>query len=544
MEKRNSQGPFKKKAAGNIYKKPSGPRAAGPGGNFPKKRDDAGYGDKPYQKKFDRDDKPAKKFDKPFNKKFGDSKPGKDFDKPFKRKFEDKEDRPAKKFDKPFNKKFGDSKPGKDFDKPFKRKFEDKDDKPAKKFDKPFNKKFGDSKPGKDFDKPFKKKFEDKEDRPAKKFDKPFNKKFGDSNPGKDFDKPFKKKHDEDKPAGKFGDKPKKKFDKPTEEKKKFGDDIFKPEPKKDKIERTVSELEGYTKSLEEDKPIRGFIANAKKERSIKPKKKFDEDRAIKKFEKMDAEDELDAEDEEVVAEVKTDGLMPLNKYIAHSGECSRRDAAELVKKGKVKVNGELVMDPGHKVTADDMVTVSGKKLTLQKNLVYVLLNKPKDFITTTDDPEGRRTVMDLISGVEEDRVYPVGRLDRNTTGLLLLTNDGDLAQKLSHPGYMVKKVYQVTLDKPLTKADFNKIMEGLELEDGKVQVDEMAYLEKKNEMGLEIHSGKNRIVRRIFESLGYVVEKLDRVMYAGLTKKNLPRGKWRLLTDREIIHLKHFKTQ
>jgi 23S rRNA pseudouridine2605 synthase len=149
---------------------------------------------------------------------------------------------------------------------------------------------------------------------------------------------------------------------------------------------------------------------------------------------------------------------------------------------------------------------------------------------------------MDLMTGLDE-RVYPVGRLDRHTTGLLLLTNDGDLAQKLSHPSYMMKKVYQVTLDKALTKADFEKIMAGLELEDGPAVVDEMAYLEKKNELGLEIHSGKNRIVRRIFESLGYTVEKLDRVMYAGLTKKNLPRGKWRLLTDREIIHLKHFKS-
>ncbi len=234
---------------------------------------------------------------------------------------------------------------------------------------------------------------------------------------------------------------------------------------------------------------------------------------------------------------------MPLNKFIAHSGECSRRDAAELVRQGKAKVNGELIIDPGHKIEENDKVTLSGKKLIPQKGMVYILLNKPKGFITTNDDPKGRRTVMDLVASAGVGRMFPVGRLDRATTGLLLITNDGDVAQKLAHPSNKVKKVYHVTLDKPLTKTDFDKIMIGLELEDGKAIVDEMAFLEKKNELGLEIHSGRNRIVRRIFESLGYVVEKLDRVMYAGLTKKNLPRSKWRFLDEREVILLKHFKS-
>ncbi len=233
---------------------------------------------------------------------------------------------------------------------------------------------------------------------------------------------------------------------------------------------------------------------------------------------------------------------MPLNKFIAHSGECSRRDAAELVRQGKAKVNGELIIDPGHKINEGDQVTLSGKKLTPQKGRVYILLNKPKGFITTTDDPKGRRTVMDLVASADVGRVFPIGRLDRATTGLILLTNDGDLAQKLSHPSHNMKKVYHVTLDKRLTQTDFDKIMEGIELEDGKAIVDEMAYLENNNEVGLEIHSGKNRIVRRIFESLGYEVEKLDRMMYAGLTKKNLPRSKWRFLNETEITLLKHFK--
>jgi 23S rRNA pseudouridine2605 synthase len=174
---------------------------------------------------------------------------------------------------------------------------------------------------------------------------------------------------------------------------------------------------------------------------------------------------------------------------------------------------------------------------------VYVLLNKPKGFITTTEDPEERKTVMDLVANATTERLYPIGRLDRNTTGVLLLTNDGALAHKLSHPSYNIKKVYHVTLDKNLSRADYDKITKGITLDDGVVQVDEIAYLENRNELGLEIHSGRNRVVRRIFESLGYVVEKLDRVVYAGLTKKNVTRGKWRFLTEREVVLLKHFKT-
>lgn len=237
------------------------------------------------------------------------------------------------------------------------------------------------------------------------------------------------------------------------------------------------------------------------------------------------------------------DSPMTLNKYIAHSGACSRRDAAEFVKLGKVRVNGELILEPGYRVSPGDQITLSGKKMTPQKGLVYILLNKPKDYITTADDPEGRKTVLDLVENSGVQRLFPVGRLDRNTTGLLLLTNDGTLAHKLSHPSYRVKKIYQVTLDKNLSTADYQKIVKGLTLEDGKIEVDEIAYLENRNEVGLEIHSGKNRIVRRIFESLGYKVEKLDRVIYAGLTKKNIPRGKWRFLTEQEVIHLKHFKS-
>jgi len=234
--------------------------------------------------------------------------------------------------------------------------------------------------------------------------------------------------------------------------------------------------------------------------------------------------------------------LIPLNKYIAHGGICSRRDAADLIRQGNVEVNGQLIIEPGTKVSPSDIVKVGGKKVTISKNFVYILLNKPKDYITTTDDPQGRKTVLDLIRQATTERVFPVGRLDRNTSGVLLLTNDGDLAQKLAHPRHEIKKIYHVTLDKPLTKADFDKIVEGVTLEDGVAHVDVLAYADAKDkaQIGLEIHSGRNRIVRRIFEHLGYDVRGLDRVTYAGLTKKNVQRGHWRLLTEKEIRILKY----
>ncbi|SKA22148.1 23S rRNA pseudouridine2605 synthase [Chitinophaga eiseniae] len=238
-------------------------------------------------------------------------------------------------------------------------------------------------------------------------------------------------------------------------------------------------------------------------------------------------------------------GEMPLNKYIAHCGLCSRRKAVDFIKEGKVTVNGTVVVEPATKVTSADTVTLADKKINLTKNLLYILLNKPKGFITTTDDPEGRKTVMDLIQDATgEERVYPVGRLDRNTSGLLLLTNDGELAQTLAHPKHNIKKIYQVELDKPLTKTDFDQIVAGLTLEDGVAYVDALGYVDPKDkkQIGIEIHSGKNRIVRRIFEHLSYNVEKLDRVMYAGLTKKTLNRGQWRYLNEKEVILLKHFK--
>ena len=232
---------------------------------------------------------------------------------------------------------------------------------------------------------------------------------------------------------------------------------------------------------------------------------------------------------------------MPLNKYIAHGGICSRRDAAILVKEGKVTVNGTVATDPGMKITQDDVVKVGNRKITPSRNFVYILLNKPKDYITTAEDPQGRKTVLDLVRTATDERVYPVGRLDRNTSGVLLLTNDGDLAQKLSHPSHEVKKVYEIKLDRSLTKGDMDKIASGITLEDGFVAPDVIAYADAKDKsvIGVEIHSGRNRIVRRIFEHLKYDVKGLDRVMFAGLTKKDVQRGKWRFLKEKEVRILK-----
>jgi 23S rRNA pseudouridine2605 synthase len=233
---------------------------------------------------------------------------------------------------------------------------------------------------------------------------------------------------------------------------------------------------------------------------------------------------------------------MPLNKFIAHAGICSRREAAELVKEGKVKVNGDFVYEPGYKVDSSDKVVFNNKPLHLQKNLVYILLNKPKDYITTAKDTHGRKTVFELIQRATDERVYPVGRLDRNTTGVLLLTNDGELTQKLTHPSFQIQKIYEVKLDKPLQKKDMEAILKGIQLEDGLIAADAVGYtdLKDKTVIGIEIHSGRNRIVRRMFEHLGYDVKNLDRVLFANLTKKNVERGKWRFLNEKEIRLLKY----
>jgi 23S rRNA pseudouridine2605 synthase len=540
-------------------------------------------GDRPFKKPFDKDgDRPFKKSygsneDRPFKKSFdkdGDrpfkKSYDKDGDRPFKKPFERDGDRPFKKSfdrdgDKPFKKSFGSNE-----DRPFKKSFDKDDDRPFKKSydkggDRPFKKPFekdGDRPFKKSFDrdgdKPFKKSFGNSEDRPFKKsFDKdgdrPFKKSFD-----KDSDRPYKRSFDKDKKSGEEK--------KPNRYANAFGklDDEELAAHKKKEAERLLQKEQGdeitFTKEVD-DKWDEAPVEKVWGRSDIKPKerkseeefqaekkerrKHTDSSRFIKQFDDENPHEKAYStkggkKEEKMQNTDLDDQLMPLNKFIAHCDICSRRDAVTLIKEGKVTVNGELIVEPGHKVTTEDAIVLNGQKLTVQKNLIYILMNKPKGFITTTDDPKGRRTVMEMVENVIDERVFPVGRLDRNTTGLLLLTNDGELTQKLSHPKHEIKKVYKATLDKNLSKDDFEKIKKGVILEDGPAPVDQLEFLDAKNEIGLEIHSGKNRIVRRIFESLGYVVEKLDRVSYAGLTKKHIMRGKWRFLSKQEVINLKH----
>ncbi|MGX5820210.1 pseudouridine synthase [Chitinophaga lutea] len=460
--------------------------------------------------------KPAKKGFTPFKEnkssKSGEDRPKKSFgDKP-RRSFGEDGDRPRKSYDagddRSKRSRDGEDRPKRSFksddDRP-KRSFGDKEDRPKRSFSRD-----GEDRPKRSFksdsDRP-KKSYGDGEDRPKRSFSRD-----GDDRPKRSFsdgeDRPKRSfKSDEDRPKRSFksdSDRPKKSYgdgeDRPKRSFSRDGEDA--PRPRKS----------------ERKKAVHGTKTN-------KPK-------STRKRIAVTSKEEADTAE------------MPLNKFIAHCGICSRRKAVDYIKEGQVSVNGEQITEPAFKVTGKDVVKLNDKRIHLQKNLVYVLLNKPKGYITTTDDPEGRQTVMDLVEDAAEERLFPVGRLDRNTSGLLLLTNDGELAQKLAHPKHNIKKIYHVELDKALTKADFEKILAGVELEDGQAFVDALGYVDPKDkkQLGIEIHSGKNRIVRRIFEHLGYEVEKLDRVMYAGLTKKNINRGQWRFLTDKEVILLKHFK--
>lgn len=391
------------------------------------------------------------------------------------------------------------------------------------------------------------------EDRPKRNFDKqstgdrkPYSSRkssgFGDDRPKRSFDKEStgdRKPYSSRKPSGFGDDRPKRSFDKEaTGDRKPYssrsGSSYGDERPKRDfKGERSGERKFG-------DKP--GFKSNERG--GDRPyRKSYESDERS-----FDSREERTEAPERVLRGRKKPGvkeesnLIRLNRYISNAGICSRRKADELIIAGVISVNGEVVSELGYKVDpSKDLIRYNGETLKREK-MVYVLLNKPKDYITTTDDPQERRTVMQLVEKASKERIYPIGRLDRNTTGLLLMTNDGDLADKLSHPKNNITKLYQVELDKSLTQGDLNKIAFGLELEDGVIKPDMISYVAggSKREVGIQIHSGKNRIVRRIFEHLGYEVVKLDRSVYANLTKKDLPRGRWRYLDEHEIIQLKH----
>ncbi len=396
------------------------------------------------------------------------------------RRFGDRKfgDRPRRRFDddKPRERRFHD-------DERPRRRFDD-DDKPRRRFD-------DDERPRRRFDddKPRERRFHD-DDRPRRRFD--------------DDDRPRRRFEDDDRPRRRFNDdeRPRRRFDDDKPRERRFRDD---------------------------DRPRRRF------DNDDRPRRRFDDEeprRGRKGYVR---------EKDPMYDRPKATGEIRLNKYLADCGICSRREADDLIKAGCVEVNGEVITTMGYKVKTDDKVVYGGQTLNREK-LRYILLNKPKGYITTSDDPYERDTVMELVKNACPERVYPVGRLDKQTTGLLLFTNDGDLAKKLTHPSSEVPKLYHVILDKPLTKNDMLRISEGIELDDGPIAADNIAYDqddESKKSIGIELHSGRNRIVRRIFEHLGYEVTKLDRVMFAGLDKYKLPRGEWRFLTDLEVLNLK-----
>ncbi len=524
--------------------------------------DKSGRGDKKFGgKKFDRDQKPHYKKksnnhesfrkkegdEKPFRKKWNsDSREGKDDrkkhfnkeDKPFRKKWNSDKDGDRKKYnrDDKYERKDDRKKKYDNDDKPFRKKWSDgnkfdrKDDrkKHYDKDDKPFRKKWNSDKDGERKKYNREDKFERKEDhkkkydndRPFKKDgeDKPFRKKWD----GEYTDKSFRSK-DSKYGKEKYGDKKDRGYsrkdkhnDSGTDEKKKFK---FDPEYKfKNEFKRKQQDEVGDFYDSDE---------HYKKKRSF-DKNKTDYEKLIKKSEKNRGKDEK-----------ANDGLIRLNKYIANSGVCSRREADDLIVSGAVKVNGKVVTELGTKINPNDKVQYGGETIKTEKH-VYIVVNKPKDYITTMDDPEGRKTVMSLLRGACKERVYPVGRLDRNTTGVLLFTNDGELTRRLTHPKFLVSKMYHVSLDKNFTRDDLETLRNGIELEDGFIKPDQLEFTgDGKNELGIEVHSGRNRIVRRMFEHLGYQVIKLDRVQFAGLTKKDIQRGKYRFLNEKEVGFLK-----
>ena len=427
------------------------------------------------------------------------------------------------------DRRFGDRKFG---DRP-RRRFDDEERGEGRRDERPRRRFNDDERPRRRFDddKPRERRFHD-DDRPRRRFN--------------DEDRPRSRRFDDDKPRGerRFDDRPRRRFDDDERPRRRFDDD-------KPRGERRFHDDERPRRRFDDDRPRRRFDDEERSRRRFdddKPRggnRRFDDRPRGRRF---DDEEEPRRGRKGYVREKdpfydrpKATGEIRLNKYLADCGICSRREADDLIKAGCVEVNGEVITTMGYKVKTEDKVVYGGQTLNREK-LRYILLNKPKGYITTSDDPYERDTVMELVKNACPERVYPVGRLDKQTTGLLLFTNDGDLAKKLTHPSSEIPKLYHVILDKPLTKNDMLRISEGIELDDGPIAADSIAYDQdddSKKSIGIELHSGRNRIVRRIFEHLGYEVTKLDRVMFAGLDKYKLPRGEWRFLTDLEVVNLK-----
>jgi 23S rRNA pseudouridine2605 synthase len=452
---------------------------------------------------------------------------------------------------------FGEEKPRFDKDrgerKPFSR--DNNDERPRRAF--------GEERPKFDKDRGERKPFsrDNNDERPRRTF--------GEERPKFDKDrgerKPFSRDNNDERPRRAFSDE-KPKFDKDRGERKPFSRDNNDERPRrafsdeKPKFDKDRGERKPFSRDNNDERPRRAFSDEKPRTSNDRPDRrgtKKDEERFWKddfskkpfisdekpKLRRIMGDEKIIAAHKKKEQTTKDDDDMRLNKYVALCGVASRRASGEIIKNGEILVNDEVITEPGRRILPEDVVTYKGEKLIISASLVYLLMNKPKGFITTMSDELDRKTVMDLIDHDMSERIYPVGRLDRDTSGLLLFTNDGDLAKKLTHPSHKVKKLYHATLDKPITKNDLEDIAKGLVLEDGVAVVDGISVIDtaSKKEVGIEIHIGKNRIVRRIFEHKGYVVEKLDRVYYGGLTKKDLPRGRYRHLTEREIIMLKHF---
>ena len=459
-------------------------------------------GDEEGERKFGDEPRGERRRDDRGDRKFGDRRPRND-DRP-RRRFDDDE-RPRRRFD-------DDERPRRRFnddDKPRgERRFHD-DDRPRRRFD-------DDERPRRRFnddDKPRgERRFHD-DDRPRRRFDD---------------ERPRRRFNDDDKPRGERrfhdDDRPHRRFDDDERPRRRFNDD---DRPR----ERRFRDDDRPRRRFDDERPRGG-----NRRFDDRPRRNYDDDEETRRGRKGYVREKDPQYDRP-----KATGEIRLNKYLADCGICSRREADDLIKAGCVEVNGEVVTTMGYKVKTDDKVVYGGQTLNREK-LRYILLNKPKGYITTADDPYERDTVMELVKDACPERIFPVGRLDKGTTGLLLFTNDGDLTKKLTHPSSEVPKLYHVTLDKALTKNDMLRIADGIELDDGPIAADTIAYVEgdeSKKEIGIELHSGRNRIVRRIFEHLGYEVLKLDRVMFAGLDKYRLPRGEWRFLTDLEVLNLK-----
>ncbi len=442
---------------------------------------------------------------------------------------------------KPYARRGDDERPSRDNDdrKPYARRGDD--ERPSRDNDdrKPYARRGDDERPSRDNDdrKPYARRGDD--ERPSRDTDdrKPYARRDDDQRPSRDNDdrKPYARRDDDKRPSRDNDDR--KPYARRDDDKRPSRDtDDRKPYARRDDNNRSSSDRtpgKSFGKKPFEKKRER----YADRDHSKEMGGRFDKRKDEKKFKTRN--DRTPFRDK-VASEPSEPGEVRLNRFIANAGICSRREADELITAGVISINGEIVTELGTKVKPGDNVKYHDQSLKTEK-LVYVLLNKPKDYITTTDDPEERRTVMALVHDAGKERIVPVGRLDRNTTGLLLLTNDGELTKRLTHPSGNIKKLYQVELDKNLTQVDMVKAAEGIELEDGVVAFDEIQYAspDDKSIVGVELHSGKNRIVRRIFEAMGYEVRKLDRTTFAGLTKKDLPRGRWRYLTEMELNMLK-----